>query len=385
MGILDDIRILDFTHVWFGPYCTMMLAELGAEVIKVEPPWGTIGRLGPGELYNGTSSTFYALNLNKQDVSIDLKNPEGLDLARELVKKSDVVVQNFAPGTMEKLGLGYKELQKLKPDIIYAALSGFGQEGPYSSYGSYAVVAEAISGHTYATGKNNDYEGPPINIAGALGDLGPAMYAAFAIVAAIRHRDRTGEGQWIDVNQVDSMVAFNCCSSVAYDLFGESPIERRKNRPPRPDHVWGIIRVRDGWIQVAGERPKAIEALKEELGVDELTKDVLSERISNMTRIEAFKFLAELGVPCAPIYGAYEAMDDPHLKYRGMWVEVEHPSGDYKAPNFPVKFSKTPGKASKGSPMLGQHTKEVLTQILGKSEEEIERYAREGIVACWNG
>ncbi|MCK4582758.1 CoA transferase, partial [Candidatus Bathyarchaeota archaeon] len=128
--ILEDIRILDFTHVWFGPYCTMMLAELGAEVIKVEPPWGTIGRLGPGELHHGTSTTFYALNINKKDIAMDLKNPEVKEMIKELVKQSDVVVQNFAPGAMERLGLGYDVLKKWNPRIIYAALSGFGQTGP---------------------------------------------------------------------------------------------------------------------------------------------------------------------------------------------------------------------------------------------------------------
>jgi CoA:oxalate CoA-transferase len=159
--ILEDIRVLDLTHVWFGPFCTMMLAELGAEVIKVEPPWGTIGRLGPGALHKGVSSTFYALNLNKKDVSIDLKSLEGQNIFKELVKKSDVVIQNFAPGTMERLGFDYDTLKKLNPPIIYAALSGFGQTGPYSSLGSYAAIAEAMSGHTYATGKRHDSDGPP--------------------------------------------------------------------------------------------------------------------------------------------------------------------------------------------------------------------------------
>jgi len=152
--ILEDIKILDFTHVWFGPYTTMMLAELGAEVIKIEPPWGTIGRMGPGELKNGVSTTFYALNLGKKGISMDLKNPEVKEMIKELVKQSDVVAQNFAPGTMDRLGFGYDVLKEWNPKIIYAALSGFGQTGPYSKNASYASIAEAMSGHTYATGKN---------------------------------------------------------------------------------------------------------------------------------------------------------------------------------------------------------------------------------------
>ena len=384
--ILEDIRVLDFTHVWFGPYCTMMLAELGAEVIKVEPPWGTIGRLGPGELYHGTSTTFYALNINKKDVAMDLKNPEVKEMIKELVKQSDVVVQNFAPGAMERLGLGYDVLKEWNPRIIYAALSGFGQTGPYSRYGSYAVIAEAISGHSYATGKYHDPDGPPITMAGALGDLGPAMYAAFSIVAALRHRDKTGESQMIDVAQVDTMVAFNCTASVAYDLLKESPIKRRQQRPQDPNRIWGILPVKDGWIQIAGERGKAIENLKQELGVEEVSKELVQGRISGMTRMEAFKWLAEMGFPCAPVYEAHEAMWDPHLEARGMWVEVEHKAaGKYKIPNFPVKFSETPGEVTMAAPMLGQHTRMVLKELLGKTDEELDALEKQGAIVQWKG
>ena len=384
--ILEDIRVLDFTHVWFGPYCTMMLAELGAEVIKVEPPWGTIGRLGPGELYHGTSTTFYALNINKKDVAMDLKNPEVKEMIKELVKQSDVVVQNFAPGAMERLGLGYDVLKEWNPRIIYAALSGFGQTGPYSRYGSYAVIAEAISGHSYATGKYHDPDGPPITMAGALGDLGPAMYAAFSIVAALRHRDKTGEGQMIDVAQVDTMVAFNCTASVAYDLLKESPIKRRQQRPQDPNRIWGILPVKDGWIQIAGERGKAIENLKQELGVEEVSKELVQGRISGMTRMEAFKWLAEMGFPCAPVYEAHEAMWDPHLEARGMWVEVEHKAaGKYKIPNFPVKFSETPGEVTMAAPMLGQHTRMVLKELLSKTDEELDALEKQGAIVQWKG
>ena len=384
--ILEDIRILDLTHVWFGPYCTMMLAELGAEVIKVEPPWGTIGRLGPGALFKGTSSTFYALNLNKKDIAVDLKTPEGKEIFMGLLKKSDVVAQNFVPGTMERLGLGYDMLREVNPRIIYAALSGFGQTGPYSKLASYAVIAEAISGHTFATGKRHDPEGPPITMAGALGDLGPAMYAAFAIVAAIRHRDRTGVGQMIDIAQTDSMVAFNATSTVAYSLFKKTWAEMQRNRPRDPTRVWGIFEVKDGWIQVAGERAKALDLLKEKLGAEELNRDLVAEHIKGMTRKEAFRFLAEVGMPVAPIYEAYESMSDPHLLTRDMWIQVDHPvAGKYTVPNFPVVFSETPGEVTSAAPMLGQHTDEVLTTLLGYTPERVKELEKEGKIACWRG
>ena len=384
--IFEDIRVLDLTHVWFGPFCTMMLAELGAEVIKVEPPWGTIGRLGPGPIYRGTSSTFYALNLNKKDISVDLKSPEGQEIIKELVKKSDVVIQNFVPGTMERLGLGYDVLRELNPKIIYAALSGFGQSGPYSKLPSYAAIAEAMSGHTYGTGKNHDPDGPPISMAGALGDLGPAMYAAFAVASAIRHRDRTGQGQMIDVNQVDSMVAFNTCDSVTYSLFGETWRDIRRKTPPDPNRIWGIFKVKDGWIQIAGERPRAIDRLKEKLGVEEISDQLVEEAISGMTRKQAFDYLAELGMPVSPIYDAYEAMEDPHILERGMRVRVDHPVAEgYTVPGFPVKFSETPGEVTTAAPMLGQHTKEILSSLLGYDEDRIRGLEKDGKIVIWRG
>lgn len=381
--ILEDIRILDFSHVWFGPYCTMMLGELGAEIIKVEPPWGEIGRLGPGPLYKNVASNFYALNLNKKDIAIDLKAPEGLEIAKKLVKCSDVIVQNMVPGAMENLGLGYDVLKSLNPKIIYAALSGFGQYGPYKDYASYAVIAEAMSGHTFATGKNFNPDGPPINMAGALGDLGPAVFAAFSIVAAIRYRDKTGKGQMIDVSQLDCMTSFNTCAITEYSLFGETTVEIRKRQPRDPNRIWGIMKVKDGWIQVAGERPKAIEKLKEKLGVQELNKQDVERMVAEMTRREAFDFLVEVGMPVAPIYEAYESISDPHLKTRGMFIQVNHPiAGTYTTPNFPVKLSETPGIVEAPAPLLGQHTENVLKSLLGYPKEKIEELEKIGVIVC---
>jgi len=384
-NLLEDIRVLDFTHVWFGPYCTMMLAELGADVIKVEPPWGTIGRLGPGALYKGVSTTFYSLNLNKKDIAVDMKSEEGLSIVKELVRRSDVVVQNFVPGTLERLGLSYEVQKELNPRIIYAALSGFGQSGPYSRYASYASVAEAMAGYTFANARRVRGEGPPVGMPGALGDLGPAMYAAFTIVAALRHRDKTGKGQMIDVNQYDCMVAFNTCSSVGYHLWAKDGLERPERRMD-PTSVGGMYKVSDGWIMVMGARARALDSLKAALGVEELDKEMLSEYVKDMTRKEAFDFLAKTGFPAAPVNEAHEAMDDPHLQARGMWAEVDHPAaGKYKAPNFPVKLSETPGGVVSAAPMLGQHTEEVLTNLLGYSQEQIKELEKANKIACWRG
>jgi crotonobetainyl-CoA:carnitine CoA-transferase CaiB-like acyl-CoA transferase len=223
-------------------------------------------------------------------------------------------------------------------------------------------------------------------MAGALGDLGPAMYAAFAVVAAIRHRDRTGEGQMIDVNQVDSMVAFNACESVTHSLFGETWREIRRRTPPDPNRIWGIFRVKDGWIQIAGERPKAIDLLRDRLGVEEISDRLVAEKVSGMTRMEALEYMAEIGMPVAPIYDAYEAMEDPHIRERGMRVALGHPiAGEYIVPNFPVKFSKTPGEVKTAAPMLGQDTNEVLTTLIGYTNEQIGALEKKGKIVCWHG
>jgi CoA:oxalate CoA-transferase len=221
-------------------------------------------------------------------------------------------------------------------------------------------------------------------MAGALGDIGPAVFAAFSIVAALRYRDKTGKGQMIDVNQVDTMVSFNACETVAYDLFKESPIERRRKRIQNPNEIWGIIPVKDGWVQIAGSRPKAIEELKSNLGVEEINKDIVKEKIASMTRKEAFEWLTSFDIPSAPIYEAYEGFDDPHLKARKTFVEVEDPvAGKYRIPKFPAEFSETPGEIGTGAIALGQHTEEILRTILKKTPKQIEELEQNGVVTVW--
>ncbi len=381
MKILDDIRILDLTHVWYGPWATMMLADMGAEVIRVEPPWGAIDRLAEGALFGGASYTFHHLNLNKKDITLDLKSPEGIGILKELVKKSDVVVQNFSPGAMERLGLGYEVLKGLNPGIIYAALSGFGQDGPYTKRRSYAMIAEAMSGHTRLTGERADPEGPPIEMAQAYGDLGPGTMAAMAILGAIRYRDRTGVGQMIDVAQYDCMVAYNT-SITGYTLSGLLPLELRK-KYPMGRGVGGLYEAKDGgWIRLAAFGPRFIDRLNQHYGVEMVEKEFIGEKVKGMTRDEAVELYVGLGLPCAPVYHVDETVADPHLAARGMFVEVEHPlAGTVKVPNFPIKFSETPGEIRTAAPLLGAHSKELLMGLLGMSEERFMELVRAGVTS----
>jgi len=384
MNMLDDIRVLDLTHVWFGPWCTMMMADMGAEVIRIEPPWGAIDRIAEGALFGRSSYTFHHLNLNKKDLTLNLKEPEGLEIFKELVKISDVVVQNFSPGTMERLGLGYDVLKELNPWIIYAALSGFGQTGPYRERRSYAMIAEAMSGHTQLTGERADEEGPPVEMAQAYGDLGPGTMAAMAIIAALRYRDRTGVGQMIDVAQFDCMVAYNTAIT-GYLLSGLRPIELSK-KYPRGRGFGGLMKTRDGgWIRLAGYGPKSMDIMRDWMGVetlDEVTKETVEERVAKMTRDEVVDLFVGMGLPCAPVYHVDETVVDPHLEARGMFIELDHPlAGRIRIPNFPLKFSETPGVVKTAAPVLAQDSREVLIGMLGLSEERVMELVRAGVTS----
>jgi CoA:oxalate CoA-transferase len=278
------------------------------------------------------------------------------------------------------LGLGYDVLKDLNPQIIYAALSGFGQYGPYFQRGSFAMIAEAMSGHSRLTGDLVDIDGPPLEMAQAYGDLGPAIFAAMSIISAIRHRDRTQKGQMIDVAQLDCMVALNTAIT-GYNLSGLKLWEL-KEKYPLGRGFGGMVRTRDkGWVRYASFSPKIIESLKRHLGTNDLDEEKVAEMIRKMTRDDAVEFFANAGVPAAPVYDLDEVVKDPHLEAREMFVEVEHPkAGIVKVPNFPIKFSETPGRIVKAAPLLGDQNKEILNKILGYSYESIEELERKGVI-----
>jgi CoA:oxalate CoA-transferase len=358
----------------------MLLAQLGAEVIRVEPPWGATDRLADGAIFGGSSYSFHHLNLNKKGITLNLKTVEGLEIFKDLVKHSDVVVQNFRPGTMERLGLSFKVMKEIKRDIIYAALSGFGQTGPYSERPSFAQIVEAMSGHTRLTGDLVDPHGPPIEMAQAYGDLGPALYATICVIGALRHRDLTGIGQMIDVAQYDCMVSL-VPALTGFHLSGLRLWEIRE-KYPLARGFGGLVQTRDGgWVRIAIFSPRIIESLKDYLGVEEVSMEMLEEKINDMSRDEAVSFFVKAGVPVAPVYSESEVMSDPQLEQRGMWVDLTHPSaGEIRVPNFPVKLSKTPGKVTSPSPVIGEHNHEVLSGLLGYTHERIKILEESGVI-----
>jgi len=385
LKILEDIRVLDLTQFWFGPFCTLMLADMGAEVIRIEVPWGGVDRIADAALFGGMSYTFHHLNLGKKNLTLNLKTPEGLEVFKELVNSSDVVIQNFRPGTMERLGLGYDELRRLKPSIIYAALSGFGQTGPYRERPSFAPIVEAMSGQSRLNGDELEVGGKPVESAQSYGDLGPGLFAAMAVLAAIRHRDRTGQGQMIDVAQLDCMVSLTPALT-GYNLSGMK-LWQLNDKYPMGRGFGDLLRTNDGgWVRLASFSPRLIERLKEHLGVDEVTMDQIKLKVAGMTRDEAVRFFVDAEVPIAPVYDLDEVVKDPHLKERGMFKEINHPTaGSYQAVNFPVKFSETPGGIEGPAPMLGEHTAEILREILGYSDDRIKRLVKDGVVSIADG
>lgn len=379
MMILDKVRVLDFTHVYFGPYTTMILADMGADVIKVEPPWGEIGRVYP-PLFGGASRVFHYLDRNKRSLTLNLKESRGVEIALALAERSDVVVENFSRGAMKRLGLGYEDIKRVRPDIVYASLSGFGLDGPYADRPSFASMASALSGWYRITGDLVDPDGPPIRPAEWHGDLDPALFAVIGILGALIHRGRTGDGQLVDVSQLDCMLAQNGIPITGYLMAGLHPWEIR--RKYMGQMFISFFRASDGWVFIHGT-PRMVDRLKAAMGVEELeSREEVDDWVAKRTVQEALDVLVEAGVPVAPIYNLGEVVEDPQVRHRGMIVEIEHPeAGVVRTVNFPIKFSETHASIRKPAPLLGQHSDEVLTQLLGYGKDELEDLRMSGVIA----
>jgi len=377
--ILEDIRVCDLSHVWFGPWCTRILAALGAEVIKIEPTWGEFIRYNP-PLFGDAGLNFLCLNNGKKGMTLDLKNPKGKEIFFELVKKSDVVVNNFMPGTMEKLGIGYDVLKKINPRIIYAQLSGFGSDGPYALRPSFASIGEAYSSFTRLNGDLVDPDGPPRPTTDAFGDLVPGTWAALGIIAALRHRDLTGIGQSIDVSQIEVCTYMVTNSILTYLLTGELPhVIRKKYRTG----VGGIFKAKDGYVQVTGARGAQTDRLSKLFGVDHVDDEILKKWIEERTVAEVVELFSKNDLPVAPCNHVYDVVKDPHLQARNFFVEIQDPRiKDKKVlfPDFPIKFSETPSHIDTPSPMLGQHNEEILSNLLGFSKEQVAKLREERVI-----
>ncbi|KAB2329719.1 CoA transferase [Cytobacillus depressus] len=373
---LDQIKVLDFTRVLAGPYCTMLLADMGAEVIKIEKPGIGDDTRGFGPYQNDESGYFMFLNRGKKSIELDLKSPESITVIKEMVKEADVIVENFRPGVMKKLGLDYESLKEVNPHIVFASISGFGQYGPYSQRPAYDLVAQAMGGLASINGHPDQ---PPTRVGSSLGDMSAALYAAYGIMTALFHRERTGEGQYIDVAMVDSIFSLLESNVMRYTIEKIAP-KRIGSRHPISS-PFDIFKAQDGYIVIAVANDPLFKRLCLIMNQPELEKDerfcrdalrtehvdelkvIIEKWLQAYTVAEAVELINDGGVPSSPILNIQEICEDEHIAVREMLVELDHPvAGKTKILGNPVKFSKTPPVIQKPSPSLGEHTEEILNK-----------------------
>ncbi|MCL6649026.1 MAG: CoA transferase [Chloroflexi bacterium] len=386
-GPLADIRVLDLTWALSGPYGTMILADLGAEVIKVErPPAGDIAREN-GPFVQDVSSYFFSINRGKRSITLNLKHPEGQRLLLELVKRVDVLTENFVPGTLERLGLSYARLREVNPRLIYAATSGFGQTGPYRERPAMDVIVQGMSGLMSITGPEG---GPPVRVGTSIGDIVAGMFTAIGILAALHERERSGEGQFVDVAMLDSQLAILENALVRYFVSGEIPRPLGTRHPiltpfqafPTKDgyivltltgggeNIWALFCAAIG-LEASMDDPRFqtnASRTEHHAELEALVSDALRQR----TTAEWLEVFQELGIPCGPVNTIDQVVADPQVNARGMIVPVTHPRvGTIPVSGNPIKLSRTPPEINRPAPDLGQDTDQVLQELLGLRDDQI--------------
>ncbi|MDK2867715.1 MAG: CoA:oxalate CoA-transferase [Clostridiales bacterium] len=390
---LSGLKVLDMTRVLAGPYCTMVLADLGADVIKIEAPVKGDDSRQFGPYVNGESAYFMSINRNKRSMTLDLKSPSGKALFLELIQQFDIVVENFRPGTMEKLGLGYDVLKEINPSLIYAASSGFGHTGPYSTRPAYDGVVQAMGGIMSITGQVG---GKPTRVGPSIGDITAGLFTAIGVLAAVNYRNVTGKGQKVDVAMLDCQVAILENAMARYFATGKSP------KPAGNKHASIVpfepFDTSDGEIMVAVGNDGLWKKFCTELGIQELIEDerfvtnpkrlenyetlrpMIAEKMASESTATWYKRLTEAGVPCGPINNIEMLTKDEQVISRDMIVEIEHKiAGVTHIPGVPIKMSETQGAVRKAAPILGEDTTEILKSLLGKTQEEIDALVAEGI------
>ncbi|WP_229421874.1 CaiB/BaiF CoA transferase family protein [Massilia aquatica] len=403
---LGHIRVLDLSRVLAGPWCSQNLADLGADVIKIERPgvgddtraWGPpYARDADG---NNTSEAAYFLTANrgKRSVTVDIATPEGQAIVRELAREADVVLENYKVGQLKRYGLDYDSLKEIKPDLVYCSVTGFGQDGPYAHRAGYDFLIQGMGGLMSVTGERDDLPGGGPQKAGvALTDLMTGMYATVAVLAALTHRDRSGQGQYIDMALLDTQVAMLANVGSNYLNSGKPP--KRWGNAHANIVPYQTFACADGHIIVATGNDGQYRKFVEAGGRDDLLSDprfatnplrvqhrdvlvpLLADMVATRTRDAWIAQLEAVGVPCGPINDVGEVFENEQVKARGVAIEMDHPAaGKVKLVRSPMKLSLTPAQADLPPPMLGQHTDEVLRDLLGRSDEEIAVLRAKGAI-----
>jgi formyl-CoA transferase len=394
---LDGIRVLDLTQYEAGPSCTEVLAWLGADVIKIEPPGGEPARRALSERADLDSWFFLLLNANKRSVTLNLKHERGRALLEQMVPGADVLIENLGPGAMHRLGLGAERLAELNPRLIVASIKGFGSEGPYAEYKSFEWIAQAMGGVMSMTGTA---DGPPMRTSAGLGDTGAGLHCAIGILAAIIQRQSTGVGQRIEVAQQDAVLNLHRIHLREHYVAGH-PMPRGGNRARtaapsnlyrcRPfglnDHVYVHVANQEMWRALTrvigrpelGDEPRFADQAARVKVVDEV--DALVEGWTEKhTKHEAMETLAAAGVPCGAVLDSGEVLANPHLRQRGMVVDLEHPTrGAFSMPGNPIHLSASPTTVVR-APLLGEHSADVYGELLGLDASELEALKRDGVI-----
>jgi formyl-CoA transferase len=406
MGALSHIRVLDLSRVLAGPWCAQNLADLGAEVIKVERPqsgddtrhWGPPFAKDP--LGNDTSESAYyiSINRNKKSITLDISTPEGQKIVRGLVAQSDVVIENYKVGQLAKYGLDYESLKAIKPNLIYCSITGFGQTGPYRHRAGYDFILQGMGGFMSITGEADHLPGGGPQKAGvAIVDLFTGMYASSAILAAVIHRDRSGEGQYIDMALLDTQVAMLANISSNYLCSGVSP-HRWGNAHPNVV-PYQTFQTSDSWIIVAVGNDGQFRHFVQVGGREHLADDsrfatnpariehrdalipLLTAMVKEKTKAEWISLLESVGVPCGPINNLQEVFENEQVVARGIQQNVPHPTaGSMKLVASPMRLSKTPVTVRMPPPLLGEHTEEILGATLHYTHEQIAQLRSKGII-----
>ena len=405
MGALSHIRVLDLSRVLAGPWCAQNLADLGAHVIKVERPgagddtrhWGPPFAKDPNGQDTTESAYYISINRNKKSITLDISTPEGQAIVRDLVKTSDVVIENYKVGQLAKYGLDYPSLCAIKPNLIYCSITGFGQTGPYQHRPGYDFILQGMGGFMSITGEADHLPGGGPQKAGvAIVDLFTGMYASSAILAAVIHRDRSGEGQYIDMALLDTQVAMLANISSNYLCSGVSP-HRWGNAHPNVV-PYQTFQTSDSWIIVAVGNDSQFRNFVKVGNREALADDprfatnpariehraalipLLAEMVKEKTKAQWITLLEAAGVPCGPINNLQEVFENEQVIARGIEMRVPHPTaGTMKLVASPMRLSKTPVEVRMPPPLLGQHTDEVLHE-LGMSAEQINELHQRGII-----
>ncbi len=399
---LDGLRVLDISRALAGPFCTMMLGDLGADVIKVERPgrgdesrsWGPPFVGVPNESYPGESTYYLAANRSKRSLTVNLKSPEGQEIIKRLAAVSDVLVENYLTGSLDKMGLGYEQLHELNPRLVYCSISGYGRTGPYAGKGGYDFILQAEGGIMGITGP---VEGPPFRVGVSIIDITTGMFASTAILAALRARDVSGEGQLLDLSLLDSSAAILANVASNYLIGGVEP--RRMGNAHFNIAPYEVYRARDRWLTLGALNQRQWENLCTVVDRQEIIADPLFA--SNQDRVENRESLAEVlneafaarearewieelhqvGIPSGVINTIADVFNHPQAQERELKIEIEHPTaGVLSFPGYPYKFSETPAQARRPPPLLGEHTDEVLSELLEYSPEEVRELYERGAI-----